>query len=98
MAEILRRGVGSYLGDIGEYDRSDEIVKENTKSGLRYRRSNLMASNLYCLWWNEQQRGAEKSQHDGKTEEKARAEECLVWSDVAMQEENRAFYEEKMKS
>ncbi len=98
MAEILRRGVGSYLGDIGEYDRSDEIVKENIKSGLRYRRSNLMASNLYCLWWNEQQRGAEKSQHDGKTEERARAEECLVWSDVAMQEENRAFYEEKMKS
>ena len=84
--------------DIKFICENPELVKENIKSGLRYRRSNLMASNLYCLWWNEQQRGAEKSQHDGKTEERARAEECLVWSDVAMQEENRAFYEEKMKS
>ena len=98
MAEILRRGVGSYLGDIGAYDRSDEVVKENIKSGLRYRRSNLMASNLYCLWWNEQQRKTEKSRYDGKTEERAWVEECLVWSDVAMQEEGRVFYEENMKS
>lgn len=64
MYEFVMGAVASNLGNIGEYDRSDEIGLKILKYELLYRRIGRLYRELYSLLWNDAQR--EKEQHPVK--------------------------------
>ncbi len=54
--EYLMTSVISYLGNIGEYDTSNELSMKLMEKSLRHRRTGVLAEMLYNNLWNENQR------------------------------------------
>lgn len=54
--EAIMTNAANVYGDIGEYDRSDEISLRTMKESIHCYRMNLLAANLYNNVWNYEQR------------------------------------------
>ena len=54
--EFLLTSIISYLGNIGDYEKSEELSKKLMKKSLQYRREGILAETMYNNLWNYQQR------------------------------------------
>ena len=63
--EFLLTSIISYLGNIGDYEKSDELSKKLMKKSLQYRREGILAETMYNNLWNYQQRLREGKEIQG---------------------------------
>ena len=96
MTEQLRRAIASYLGEKGEYDESDHIVKVSIREALRFRRFNVLESNLYCFLWNEKQRCQEDIQREMNLDEVSELKKCITLTSIVRFEKDNAFLKDKL--
>lgn len=98
MYEIAMGCVASELGNIGEYDRSDEISRKIIKECLLQRRTFGIPRGFYNMLWNEEQRQKEgipvRHPHDPEKELKR----CIAFSELGMEKRPEEFYRGKLQA
>lgn len=60
MYEFIMRQIASYMGDCGDYDKSDEKEFFILQNSIRNRRLTVLYSSMYSMLWNDQQRAKNK--------------------------------------
>lgn len=60
MYEFIMRQIASYMGDCGNYDKSDEKEFFILQNSIRNRRLTVLYSSMYSMLWNDQQRAKNK--------------------------------------
>lgn len=97
MYEMVMDTVASELGDIGEYDKSDEISRKIIAECLYQRRSHGVHKALYNMKWNDDQRQKKgiplQRQYDPEEELK----HCVAFSELGMDRHNEEFYRRKLQ-
>lgn len=92
--EFLTTGLCSYLGNIGQYDRSNELSLELLKHSLACRRIGLVAKNIYNNFWNIKQ--TEAAQKNKDHEGRKKLSQCILLSRLLRRDRNTRFYEGMM--
>lgn len=60
MYEFIMRQIASFMGDCGNYDKSDEKEFFILQNSIRNRRLTVLYSSMYSMLWNDQQRAKNK--------------------------------------
>lgn len=97
MYEVIMGNIGSWRGNIGDIDRSDQYNIEILKGCLRFRRSSMVNRSLYGKWWNYNMR---KSQGIPTTETLDDTEElmrCILFSRLNKQKNREQFLQKKLQ-
>lgn len=95
--EFLMTAVISYLGNIGEYDKSDELSNNLIKESLIYRRQKNLAEFLYNNIWNYQQRLSEGKKVIKEYKEEKELRRCLLLSKYNKMEKYIKFFEQTLE-
>ena len=95
--EFLLTSIISYLGNIGDYEKSDELSKKLTKKSLQYRREGILAETMYNNLWNYQQRLREGKEIERVYEEKKEIEKYILLSKFGKMDMLLKFFEQKLK-
>lgn len=93
--EFLLMPVISYLGNIGEYDKSDKVSNDFERESLVDRRAYALSDTMYNNLWN-----AREKQMDLKIISKidrAELEKCILLSRFNKRERLTQFYENEME-
>lgn len=97
MYEFVTHPIASYLGDIGEYDKSDEREESILHNTLINRRITVAPMAMYGMLWNDMQR-IDKGQANHRTldwnEEIGR---CATLADLSMKSPKYSFFISKLK-
>lgn len=95
--EFLGTGLCSYLGNIGEFDTSDDYSNILIKESLRQRRMSSLAKNIYNNYWNNKQRELKnvpiRDVYNGEKE----LERCILFAKLNKRENDVKFYEKKLR-
>lgn len=91
--EFFTTGLCSYLGNIGQYNCSNELSLELLKYSLSCRRLGLVANNIYNLFWNKEQ--TEPSKKDNSNEIN-KLHHCILLSRILQNENSERFYRNKL--
>ena len=92
--EFLMTAVISYLGNIGDYESSDELGIKLLTESLLYRREVNLAEYLYNKLWNYQQRLLEGKIIRKVYEEEKELRRCLLLSKFDNKEKFIIFFEQ----
>ena len=95
--EFLLTSIISYLGNIGDYEKSDELSKKLMKKSLQYRREGILAETIYNNLWNYQQRLREGKEIERVYEEKKEIEKYILLSKFGKMDMLLKFFEQKLK-
>ena len=95
--EFLLTSIISYLGNIGDYEKSDELSKKLMKKSLQYRREGILAETMYNNLWNYQQRLREGKEIERVYEEKKEIEKYILLSKFGKMDMLLKFFEQKLK-
>lgn len=91
--EIIMTGIASVYGDMGEYDKSDELALEIITECIQCYRMNLFEPNLYCITWNNQERDKKNIPLQKGYQEELYLRKCIEWCKI-----NKNVFVEKMIS
>ncbi|MDD7025593.1 MAG: hypothetical protein PUI46_00605 [Lachnospiraceae bacterium] len=92
--EFFLTGLCSYLGNIGQYELSNELSTELIKESLIRKRIGLVAANIYNNFWNDQQ--TESTQKNSREKGKKQLIQCALLSKIYQTEKYAQFYEKQM--
>ena len=95
--EFLLTSIISYLGNIGDYEKSEELSKKLMKKSLQYRREGILAETMYNNLWNYQQRLREGKEIERVYEEKKEIEKYILLSKFGKMDMLLKFFEQKLK-
>ena len=95
--EFLLTSIISYLGNIGDYEKADELSKKLMKKSLQYRREGILAETMYNNLWNYQQRLREGKEIERVYEEKKEIEKYILLSKFGKMDMLLKFFEQKLK-
>lgn len=97
MYEVIMDRVASEWGEMGEYDRSDEISRNIIKECLYQRRSYGIHRGIYNIMWNVEQRRKKGIPYRSQsTEEDLKS--CIIFSMLGMEKHNEEFYRKKLQA
>ena len=91
-------GVASELGNIGEYDRSDEISLKIITECLYQRRSFGVPGGIYNLMWNNEQRQKEGIPLQRQCNPEEALKHCIIFSKLGAEKHKEEFYNRKLQS
>ena len=94
MYELLMTEIASYLGNIGEYDKSDAISRKVLKECLQYGRLHLLTNNLYNNVWNYQKRVEKNLLIPQQYNEVMELKRCILLARIAKADNQIRFLEE----
>ncbi len=97
MYELVMASVASCLGDMAEYEKSDEIGKNIGLECIKWNRIMLIPNSIYNATWNYEQR--KKAHIPVKEERNVRRdlELCIVYSDFGKREFKVQSYRRKLQ-
>lgn len=98
MYEIVMGCVASELGNMGEYDRSDEIGRKIITECLYQRRTFGVHREIYNLIWNDGQRQKEGIPVRRRYHPEEDLNHCIVFSKLGMEKRPEDFYYKKLRS
>ena len=98
MYEIIMGCVASELGNMGNYDRSDEISYNIITECLYQRRSFGVHGGIYNLMWNNEQRRKESIPVRRQCNPEEDLKHCLVFSKLGIEKRKEEFYARKLRS
>lgn len=92
MCEMIMDGYASYLGNLGEYAKSNEISDIILLESLRQGRMGLIHNHLYNIWWN-----MAESKKRGKIilidfDTKRELQKCIVLSHICKKQSYEKHY------
>ncbi|GFI23241.1 hypothetical protein IMSAGC011_02026 [Lachnospiraceae bacterium] len=91
--EMIMTIIASIYGNLGEYDKSDTLALEIMTECIRCYRMNIVETNLYCISWNNQERGKKNIPLQKGYHEKTYLKKCIVWCKI-----NKNTFAEKVIS
>ncbi len=94
---VVMGTIASMLGNMGEYDRSDEIGLKILKYELKYRRIGRLYREAYSLLWNDVQRV--KNQHPAKQDADTKKEllKCIYLCEISDNQYQLSFLKERLQ-
>lgn len=96
--EIVMDSVASELGDIGEYDRSDEISRKIIMECLYQRRSFAVHRGIYNVMWNNEQRQKKGIPVQCQYNQEEDLKHCIAFSELCMEKRSEKFYRKKLQA
>lgn len=93
--EFIMAAVSSYLGDEGEFDRSNQIKHNIICMSLKYRRIKAINNALYGVLWNEEQK-SKNTQVSSSINLFVELEKCIQMSSLSKNEYRKKVYEDKL--
>ena len=96
--EIIIAHVGSFWGNMGEYDRSNKISLYLLKEQLYLRRMNMLHMCIYDLTWNAQEAAKLNGQNSRYSKEQYQMDikKCIVLSNICKESHYERFYKKKL--
>ena len=98
MYELVMDSVASEVGDMGQYDRSDEISLKIITECLYQRRSFGVHGGIYNLMWNNEQREKEGIPVRRQCNPEEDLKHCLVFSIIGKEKHFEEFYRRKLQN
>lgn len=95
MYEFVMLSVSSKLGDIGEYEQSNQIMENIIRMALKNRRIKAIDSLIYGILWNNQQ--MERDVTNKPMSVNGELTTCLAFCTLGNRIKNKEFYEKKIK-
>jgi len=95
--ELVLDVVASELGDIGEYDRSDEISRNIITECLYQRRSYGVHGGIYNMKWNNDQRHKKGIPVQRRYNPEEELKRCIAFSELGMDKHDEEFYRRKLQ-
>lgn len=83
MYEFIMRQIASYMGDCGDYDKSDEKEFFILQNSIRNRRLTVLYSSMYSMLWNDQQRVKNKMAMHRNIAYCSEIKRCIVLSNLS---------------
>lgn len=96
--EFLMEAVISYLGNIKEYKKSDELSIRLAERSLICRRSEILAETIYNNLWNYQQRLLEGEVTEQKYERERELKKCICLSKFNKMEKFIKFFKTELEN
>lgn len=90
--ELMMSFVASELGNMGEYDRSDQYSAIIASGCLRFRRLGALTDSLYNRCWNHTQRRRQNIPLDMPLNEKKELHTCMVLSRMNNHKKDELFF------
>ena len=87
--------VASSLGNIGNYDKSNEYSEKMIKKNLWAKKLFILPSEMYCIWWNENEKRTVLDKK-GKEEDVRFLEKCSVLANLCRYTTEENFYQCKV--
>lgn len=97
MYEIIMGGVASELGNMEEYDRSDEISRTIITECLYQRRAVGIHGEIYNRMWNNEQRQKRGIPVQRQCNPEEELKRCIVFSVLSMDGHDKEFYRKKLR-
>ncbi|MDE5746512.1 MAG: transcriptional regulator [Acetatifactor sp.] len=94
--ELLMYRVASHLGDIGEYQASNEITEDIIEKDLLLRRMNMLHLCIYNRLWNQMKIAAESNSANQKSPIKEDLRKCIQLAKLCKETLYEKFYSEKL--
>lgn len=98
MYEIVMGCVASELGNMGEYDHSDEISRKIITECLYQRRTFGLHTGIYNRMWNNGQRQKEGIPLQRRYNPEEDLKHCIVFSKLGMERRSEQFYNRKLQN
>lgn len=98
MYEVVMDHVTNDLGNMGEYDRSNEISRILITESLRLRRLYGVHDSIYNIMWNNEQQQKEGILSKGLGNPEFDLQRCIVFSELCKETHARSFYVRKLKA
>ena len=98
MYEIVMGCVASELGNMGEYDHSDEISRKIITECLYLRRTFGVHRGIYNLIWNDGQRQKEGIPFQRRYPPREDLKRCIIFSRLGKERRPEQFYSKKLQS
>ena len=86
--ELFTDGLYSYMGNIGEYEKSNEMSIRLMRISLTNKRANVLDKNLYNNLWN----GWQQSKNEADLKSKETLERCIEICELMKRENYKQFY------
>ena len=90
-------GVASELGNMEEYDRSDEISRTIITECLYQRRAVGIHGEIYNRMWNNEQRQKRGIPVQRQCNPEEELKRCIVFSVLSMDGHDKEFYRKKLR-
>ena len=87
--------MASSLGNIGNYDKSNEYSEKMIKKNLWAKKLFILPSEMYCIWWNENEKRTVLDKK-GKEEDVRFLEKCSVLANLCRYTTEENFYQCKV--
>ena len=96
--EIIMGSIASQWGNMGEYNRSDEISRKIIVANLYQRRAWGIDGEIYNLMWNYEQRTKEGIPYQSQRDSEEDLMHCITYSELFMEEYSENFYKEMWRA
>jgi len=96
MYEFVMDNIGSILGDLGEYDRSDWYGERILRECLHFRRLGVIDVCLYNRWWNHNERKNKDIPTDKMLDDAEELAKCILFAEMVRDTNGEQFYRRKM--
>lgn len=94
--EFLVTGLTSYLGNIGEYELSNEMSARFLKESLQGRRTGMLAANIYNIFWNYQEILLQANLQMTENVDSNELKKCILLCNFDKREYLEKFFEETL--
>ncbi len=97
MYEFVMHPVASYMGDIGEYDKSDSIEKNILYNTLLNRRITIAPMVMYGMLWNDKQRMQKNINQHREIDWDEEVRRCMVLTEMSNKNSKYKFFSLKLQ-
>ncbi len=96
--ETFMSNIASFLGDEGEFERSNEISDEIMQECLSMRRMNMLMRCIYNKWWNQRECSADSASIEEKICTEHELQKCIQLARLCKSLIREEFYQNKLKN
>lgn len=94
--ELLLTGMANYLGNLGEYEKSNAMADRAIRLTLENRRMYSLAGNLYNNCWNKYSVDGELPSARDNQEVDRTLRRCILLSDISHNVKSKDFFKKKL--
>lgn len=96
--ETFMNNIASFLGDEGEFERSNEISDEIMQECLSMRRMYMLMNCIYNKWWNQRECSADSASIEEKICTEHELRKCIQLARLCKSLIHEEFYQNKLKN
>ena len=94
--EFVMGNIGSWRGNRGDFDRSDQYNSAILQGCLRFRRLEMIDKSLYGRWWNYNARKEQGIPTDETLDDREELTRCILFTQLSKRQRREQFLQKKM--